>query len=294
MDELCQQLEWNFVKAASNFSSYTGLAASMVLASMVIVVVQYKGEENTAGPLALFTITLLALGSDTFMFGAANGDAICSRAGTQGMLASSTMGVGVVVLLAGITALQSKFKRSLSELSLVGSVVTNIGAIGVLGLIALWSVRFVNTAVALRLRPGPPVSYLPALVLIGLFVGTAAVIAVVAPGERARRRAITIATLCYLLHIVAVTITYLITLVLPLDQWTVQASPVMITATIGIAVGLPVIELTAILISVDWRTGRGQWRRLLSFEEGPTIPAQQQAPVEDSQREAVRTTESGQ
>jgi hypothetical protein len=63
MDELCKQMEWSFQSAASTFSSFAGLAASLILASMVIIVVEYKGDDNPTAAVAMFTVTLLALGS---------------------------------------------------------------------------------------------------------------------------------------------------------------------------------------------------------------------------------------
>src|SRR2546422_9609859 len=52
------------------------------------------------------TVTLLALGMDTFIFGAASGEALCARSDAQGLLGDSTMATGVTILLLGITLLQ--------------------------------------------------------------------------------------------------------------------------------------------------------------------------------------------
>ncbi|WP_370941860.1 hypothetical protein AB5J62_22400 [Amycolatopsis sp. cg5] len=280
MGDLCEQVEWNFLEAASAYSSFSGLATSMVLASLVIVLVQYKGEEDNSGPVALFTITLLALGTDTFIFGSAIGDSACARASTQGMLASSTLGVGVVILLTGISALQARFKQSLSELALVGAVVTAIGAAGSMGLLTLWSVRYVNGAVQLGLRPGPPMSFVPAMILIGLFVAMIVVVALRAPGERVRRRAIVLATGVYLLHILAVIVMYMVTIVVPMSEWTVRTGLAIELITVAITIGFPLVELAAIVVSIDWRVGRGRWRDLLA-DRTAVIPAQHREPAAD-------------
>src|SRR5256885_11810463 len=219
MDELCKQVEWSLVNAASNFSSFCGLGASLVLASMVIILVEYKGDESPSGAVALFTVTLLGFGADTFIFGAVSGETLCARGGAQGLLGGSIAVTGVSILLLGVTLLQAKFQHAHPALTLLSNVVTSVGAVGTLTLLALWSVRLVNNLTILRLRPAPPMSYQPALVMIGLFLIATVGVALVAPSDRARAAAATVTTCIYLLHIVINFAMYVATIVLPATEW---------------------------------------------------------------------------
>lgn len=261
MEELCKHVQWSLLTAASSFSSFAGLAASLVLASMVIILVEYKGEENPAAAVALFTVALLALGLDTFIFGAAAGEVLCARGGAQGLLGGSTMATGIAILLLGITLLQATFKDSHAGLTLLGNLVTCLGAAGVLTLLALWVVRFVDILAALGLRPGTVTSYAPSLVLVGVFVAAAAVIALVAPGVRVRRIAVVLTMCVYLLHILATFVMYVATIVLPTTQWTVHTDSTVLTLTVAVSIAFPPVELTGVVMSLDWRSGREFWRR---------------------------------
>lgn len=261
MEELCKHVEWSLLSAASSFSSFAGLATSLVLASMVIILVEYKGDENPAAAVALFTVALLALGFDTFIFGAASGEALCARGGAQGLLGGSTMATGVAILLLGITLLQATFKNSHTGLTLLGNLVTCLGAAGTLTLLGLWTVRFVNILATLGLRPKAVLSYTPALVLVGVFVATATVIALVAPGDRVRRIAVILTMCVYLLHIVATFLMYVATIVLPAAQWTVHTDSAVLALTIGVTIAFPLVELTGVVMSLDWRGAREFWRQ---------------------------------
>lgn len=263
MEELCKHVEWSLLSAASSFSSFAGLAASLVLASMVIILVEYKGDENPAAAVALFTVALLALGLDTFIFGAASGEVLCARGGAQGLLGGSTMATGVAILLLGITLLQATFKDSHAGLTLLGNLVTCLGAAGTLTLLALWVVRFVNILASLGLRPNTVMSYTPALVLVGVFVAVATVIAVIAPGGQVRRIAVILTMCVYLLHILATFVMYVATIVMPTAQWTVRTDSTVLTLTIAVTIAFPLIELTGVVMSLDWRSGREFWRRRL-------------------------------
>jgi hypothetical protein len=215
MDELCKQMEWSLLSAASNFSSFSGLAASLILASMVIIVVEYKGDENPTAAVALFTVALLALGADTFIFGAVSGEVLCARGAAQGLLGGSTMATGVAILLLGVTLLQAKFKHSHAGLILLSNVVTSMGAAGTMALLALWAVRLVNNLTIMRLRPAPIISYAPSLILIGIFVATIVVIALAGPSGRVQQTAIIATTCIYLLHILLAFAMYVATIVIP-------------------------------------------------------------------------------
>jgi hypothetical protein len=261
MEELCKHVEWSLLSAASSFSSFAGLAASLVLASMVIILVEYKGDENPAAAVALFTVALLALGFDTFIFGAAGGEVLCARGGAQGLLGGSTMATGVAILLLGITLLQATFKDSHAGLTLLGNLVTCLGAIGTLTLLGLWTVRFVNILATLDLRPKAVMSYTPSLVLVGVFVATATVIVLVAPGDRVRRIAVILTMCVYLLHIVATFLMYVATIVLPAAQWTVHTDSAVLALTIAVTIAFPLVELTGVVMSLDWRGAREFWRQ---------------------------------
>jgi len=261
MEELCKHVEWSLLSAASSFSSFAGLAASLVLASMVIILVEYRGDEKPATAVALFTVTLLALGTDTFIFGAASGEALCARGGAQGLLGGSTMATGVTILLLGVTLLQAEFKDSHPGLILLGNLVTWLGAAGTLTLLALWAVRFVNTLATLGLRPNAVMSYVPALILVGMFLATTTAIALAAPGNRVRRIAIILTTCVYLLHIVATFVMYVATIVMPPGQWTVHLDSHVLALTIAVSLAFPLVELTGVVMSLDWRGAQKVWRR---------------------------------
>lgn len=261
MEELCKHVEWSLLSAASSFSSFAGLATSLVLASMVIILVDYRGDENPAAAVALFTVALLALGLDTFIFGAASGEVLCARGGAQGLLGGSTMATGVVILLLGITLLQATFKDSHAGLTLLGNLVTCLGAAGTLTLLALWVVRFANILATLGLRPNTVMSYTPSLVLVGVFVATVTAIALVAPSDRVRRIAVILTVCVYLLHILATFVMYVATIVLPVTQWTVHTDSTVLTLTIAVTIAFPPVELTGVVMSLDWRRGREFWRR---------------------------------
>lgn len=267
MEELCRQLEWSLLNAASSFSSFAGLATSLILASMVIIVVQYEGDEVPTTAVALFTVALLALGADTFIFGAASGEVLCARGNAQGLLGGSTMATGVVILLLGVTLLQAKVTNSHTGLTLLGNVVTSMGATGTLALLALWAVRLVNNLTILRLRPEPMASFAPSLILIGLFLAAIVVIALVGPGRRVRQAAIIATTCVYLVHIFVTFAMYVATIVIPATEWTVHTDSLVLTFTITIAIAFPLVELTGVVLALDWRGGRG-------FRHSPAIPAQ--------------------
>jgi hypothetical protein len=256
MEELCKQMEWSFQSAASTFSSFAGLAASLVLASMVIIVVEYKGEDNPTAAVALFTVTLLALGFDTFIFGAASGELLCARGSAQGLLGDSTMATGVTILLLGVTLLQAKFKHAHAGLTLLGNVVTSMGAAGSMALLALFATRLVNNLTILRLRPAPATSYAPPLVLAGIFLVTIIVIALAGPGDRVRQAAVIVTTCIYLLHIFVAFGMYVITIILPATQWTVHTDSIVLTLTITITIAFPFVELIGVVMALDWRGGR--------------------------------------
>lgn len=256
MGELCKQLEWTLLNAASNFSSFSGLGASLILAAMVIILVEYKGEENPVNAVALFTVTLLALGADTFIFGAVSGEALCARGDAQGLLGGSTEATGVVILLLGVTLLQSKFKHSHPALTLLGNAVTSVGAAGTMTLLSLWTVRMLNNLTILRLRPAPAVSYLPALVIAGLFVTAIVVVALSGLSDRVRGGAIVVTTGIYLLHILISFAMYVATIVLPVAEWTVHTDSAVLLLTIIISIVFPFVELTGVVMSLDWRSGR--------------------------------------
>ncbi|HEV8563041.1 MAG TPA: hypothetical protein VGR06_42540 [Actinophytocola sp.] len=256
MEELCKQLEWSFLNAASNFSSFTGLAASLVLASMVIILVEYKGDENPTAAVAMFTVTLLALGTDTFIFGAASGEVMCARGGAQGLIGSSTMATGVSILLLGVTLLQDKFKHAHAGLTLLGNIVTTMGATGAMTLLALWAVRIVNNLTLLHLRPAPPMPYWPALILSLAFLATTIAIALLAPNDRVRQAAVIATTCIYLLHIFLAFLMYIATIMIPTNQWTVHTDSPVLILTITVAIAFPFIELAGVVMSLDWRGGR--------------------------------------
>jgi hypothetical protein len=256
MEELCKQVEWSFQNAASTFSSFAGLAASLVLASMVIIVVEYKGEENPTSAVAMFTVALLALGMDTFIFGAASGEVLCARGGAQGLLGDSTMAPGVIILLLGVTLLQAKFTHAHPGLTLLGNVVTCMGAAGTMALLALWAVRLVNNLTLLRLRPGPMASYAPSVILAGIFLLAIVVIALAQPGDRVRQAAIIVTTCIYLLHIFVAFLMYVVTIIIPATQWTVHTDSIVLALTIIISIAFPFVELTGVVMALDWRGAR--------------------------------------
>jgi hypothetical protein len=254
MEELCRQLEWSFLNAASSFSSFAGLAASLILASMVIILVEYKGDDNPNSAVALFTVTLLALGMDTFIFGAASGEALCARGDAQGLLGDSTMATGVTILLLGITLLQTEFKHAQAGLTMLANVVTSMGAAGAMALLALWAVRLINNLTALHLRPPPTMSYAPPLILAGVFLALIVVIALARPGVRVREIATIATTGSYVLHIFAVFGMYVTTIVIPVSQWTVHTDSLILVLLITITIAFPFVELTGVIMSLDWRS----------------------------------------
>ena len=256
MEELCKQLEWSLLNAASNFSSFAGLAASLILASIVIIVIEYKGDEHPTIVLALFTVTWLALGADTFIFGAASGEVLCARGNAQGLLGGSTMATGVTILLLGITLMQAGFRRSHPGLTLLGNIVTSMGALGTLALLALWTVRAINNLTILRLRPPPMMSYEPALILIGIFLVAIVVIALAGPGIRVRRAASVVTTCIYLVHILVAFAMYVATIVLPVTQWTVHTDSLVLNLTLTITIAFPFVELVGVVMALNWRAGR--------------------------------------
>lgn len=259
MEELCRQLDWSFLAAAPSFSAFSGLAASLVLASMVMVLVEYRGAENPTSVVALFTITFMALGSDTFIFGAASGEMLCGRGMVQGMLAGSTLATGVSILMLGVTLLQAKFEHSHAGLTLLGNVVTSMSAAGTMALMSLWSVRLVDSLTVLQLRPPSTISYVPALILIGIFLALIAVIALTRLSSHVRERAVIVTACAYLLHIFITLLMYAVTVVVSTAQWTVHTSSVILYITVTIATLFPFIELTGVVMSLDWRGGRLFW-----------------------------------
>jgi hypothetical protein len=256
MDELCKQVEWSIQNAMPTFSSFAGLAASLVLASMVIILVEYKGDESPAAAIALFTVTLIGLGADTFIFGAAGGETLCGRGAVQGLLAGSTLATGVPILVAGITLLQAKFAHTHPALNLLGNLVTGMSAAGTMALMAVWSVRLVNNLIIVRLRPPPMVSYAPSLTLIGIFLIVTVVIALATPSVRVQRTASIAVTCVYLLHIVIVVAMYVVTIVIPATQWTVHTGTVVLALTLVVSIAFPFVELTGVVLALDWRGGR--------------------------------------
>lgn len=270
MEELCKQLEWNLLSAASSFSSFAGLATSLMLASMIIILIQYDGDENPISVVALFTVALLALGGDTFIFGAASGETLCARGNAQGMIGGSTMASGVVYLLLGITLLQARFSNSHPGLTLLGNVVTSLGAAGSLTLLALWAVRFVNNLTFLHLRPEPMVSYTPSLILIGIFLVIMVVIALAGPSNQVRQRSIVVTTCVYLAHILVTFTMYATTIVIPVEQWTVHTDSFVLILTLAVAIAFPFVELIGVVLALDWRGARGS----LHGPKAARIPAQ--------------------
>ncbi len=270
VEELCKQLDWSLLNAASSFSAFAGLATSLMLASMIIILVQYDGDENPVAVVALFTVALLALGGDTFIFGAASGEVLCARGNAQGMIGGSTLASGVVYLLLGITLLQAKFSNAHAGLTLLGNVVTSMAAAGTLALLALWAVRFVNNLTILHLRPEPTASYAPSLILIGIFLAAIVVIALAGPSGQVRKNSIVVTTCVYLVHIFVTFAMYVATIVIPADEWTVHTDSLVLTLTLVVAIAFPVVELTGVVLSLDWRGARG-WRHR---EAAVPIPAQ--------------------
>lgn len=269
MGELCKQVEWSLFSAASTFSSFAGLAASLILASMVIIVVEYKGDENPSAAVALFTVTFLALGADTFIFGAVSGESLCARGDAQGMLGGSTMTTGAAILLLGITLLQAKFKHTHAGLALLGNVVTCMGAWGAMVLLSVWAVRMVNNLTTLRLRPPPMMSYAPALILAGIFLVAIVVIALLRPNARVRQVAIIVTMCVYLLHILISFGMYVATIVMPATQWSVHTDSRVLTLTLAIAIGFPLVELTGVVMALDWRSARLRQERRVVDDEAP-------------------------
>ncbi len=248
----------------------------MVLASMVIVLVEYKGEENPTSAVALFTVTLMALGLDTFIFGAAGGEVLCGRGLIQGLLAGSTLATGVSILLLGVTLLQAKFEHSHAGLTLLGNVATGIGAAGVMGLLALWAVRMVNSMTMLHLRPPPTISYTPSIVLMGIFIALTVIIGLARPGDHIRESALLVTTCVYLLHIVITALMYVVTVVVPVAQWEVHTNSAIIDLTTVISIFFPFIELAGVVIALDWRGGGLFWHQPVTTPKGtPSAPAQQ-------------------
>lgn len=263
MEELCRHLEWNLLNAASSFSSFAGLATSLMLASMIIIIIQYDGDENPISVVALFTVALLALGGDTFIFGAASGETLCARGNAQGMLGGSTLASGVVYLMLGITLLQARFSNGHAALTLLGNLVTSMGAAGALMLLALWAVRFVNNLTALHLRPGPMADYTLSLILIGIFLIIVVIVALRGPGSQVRQRSIVVTTCVYLVHILVTVTMYGVTIVIPAEQWTVHTDSLVLVLILGIAIAFPFVELIGVVLALDWR--------------GAPIPAQPRA-----------------
>ena len=253
MDELCRQLEWNLLNAASSFSSFAGLATSLMLASMIIILIQYDGDENPISVVALFTVALLALGGDTFIFGAASGETLCARGNAQGMLGGSTLASGVVYLLLGITLLLATFSNAHAALTLLGNVVTSMAAAGTLSLLAFWAVRFVNNLTSLHLRPGPMASYAPSLILIGIFLVIVVIVALLGPGSRVRQGSIVVTTCVYLVHILVTFVMYGATIVIPAEQWTVHTDSLVLVLILGVAIAFPFVELVGVVLALDWR-----------------------------------------
>jgi hypothetical protein len=49
---------------------------------------------------------------------------------------------------------------------------------------------------------------------------------------------------------------YVATIVIPVAQWTVRIDPVVLVLTIVISIAFPFVELTGVVMSLDWRGGR--------------------------------------
>jgi hypothetical protein len=152
--------------------------------------------------------------------------------------------------------LQAKFKHSHAVLTLLGNVVTSMGAAGSMALLAVFAARLLNNLTILRLRPAPMTSYAPPLILAGTFLVTVVVVALAGPGDRIRQAAVIVTTCIYLLHIFVAFTMYVITIVIPAEQWTVHTDSLVITLTITIALAFPFVELTGVVMALDWRGGR--------------------------------------
>jgi hypothetical protein len=109
----------------------------------------------------------------------------------------------------------------------------------------------------LRLWPAAGVSFVPSLVLVGVFAVAVVVVAVAGFGRRTREIAVIATTCVYLVHILVSFVMYVATIVMPVDQWTVRTDSVVLILTIAISIAFPFVELVGVVMSLDWRGGRG-------------------------------------
>src|SRR5205807_8555851 len=169
-----------------------------------------------------------------------------------------------------------KLNKSQAALTLLGDLVTSMGAAGTLTLLALWAVRVVNNLTILRLRPEPTVSHLPSLILVGIFLATTVLIALVGPSGQIRNTAIIVTTCVYLVHIFITFGMYVSTIVIPTTEWTVHTNSLVLNLTITIAIAFPFVELTGVVMALDWRGARGIRRpaaSAASVQDQPPSPA---------------------
>ncbi|RJQ74444.1 hypothetical protein D5S17_22725 [Pseudonocardiaceae bacterium YIM PH 21723] len=252
-------MEWNILKAAASFASFSGLGASLIMASIVIIVIQHKGNDKPLHALALFIVTLAAMALDTFVFASATGDKICARATTQGLIASSTLAVAIAVIALGVSWLVSTLDDCPPYLRLLSSVVAALGSVGAFSILVLWSIYYYKGLVRLELRPGPiwPFSY--ALIPIGVFLGLTALVIGLGLRRKGRGRAIVFCTICYMSHVIAVMLAYVATFVVPGEWWASAPATFdewMLTGVYAVTLVFPMIELVAVVASLDWRPWR--------------------------------------
>jgi hypothetical protein len=106
-------------------------------------------------------------------------------------------------------------------------------------------------------------------------VVTIVVIVLTGPSNRVRQTAIIVTTCIYLLHIFIAFVMYVATIVIPTTQWTVHTDSLVLTLTITIAIAFPLVELTCVVMSLDWRAAREFWNQPVAAPDA-ALPAQTQ------------------
>ncbi|MFI9559519.1 hypothetical protein [Nonomuraea endophytica] len=184
--DVCTQLEWNPMAAGSTLSAYAGVAGSLTLTVIVILLGQPNLAETRIGALLLFTVALFEMGVSCVMFAAVVGEANCLRGYVEVLIAAPPLSIGTVQIMAGVAWLFDVLDCD-SDLEQVSRLLVYAVVITAAGLHATLVWSFFDDLVTVRAWTGPRLSSAGALTAIGAAAAIVLTIGYLRPVEQTSR-----------------------------------------------------------------------------------------------------------
>jgi hypothetical protein len=149
--DLCQHLDWNPITSSQSTSTFAGLFAGFVFASIIVILANREKIENrsadAARALKLLVSAFFGLAIVAYLCGIVRGEQECERAQTESAFNAASLAVGAIVVMVALSWLVLAFDRHESGVLSHFRKVVVFGAVFVTGMLLLSSVGYVQASV---------------------------------------------------------------------------------------------------------------------------------------------------